>query len=543
MSMRDFYGYGRNRRGGAAKGYQQSKREYNDEKTPAQKESKYKKVLNIFSRIRNQANPNDKDATIPITDIEDFSATGDFGGILDVYNSYVYSTENSKAEKIAVYREMAKYPEISFAVDEYVDEAIHPDEEEKIMELIIKSSAVKKNENIRKTLIAEWDHLFYDIIEVNKYASLWFEDYMIDAEIMLEKVIDSDHPERGLVGVKKLRTTKCHPIWDDLETDEISQFIYSTEANMMALDPEMVAYANSGKYEYNQTEDDKVILGFLEPAKTTYRRLKQLEDALVIYRLVRAPERRVFNIEVGQLPKGKAEQYMRDLITKYRQRKYYNQRTGETSEALDVMAMTEDFWFPVFQGGKHSSVDTLKGGENLGEMDDVEYFLKKMYRSLKVPISRFESDTGFSLGDTSDITREEVKFAKQVKFFSSRFTEIFTQMFMTHLELKGIKQEYGISASDFTVKLFNLNLFEEFMAAKVEELKLSRFEKIQGLIDTESEPILAKEFALKKFLQMTDDEYEENERLLAAEKAAGGGETEGEVDFGAADEPEEDIGI
>jgi len=543
MGIKDYFGYGRPQRGGAGKGYQQSKREYNDTKTPAQKEKKYKNVLNIFSRIRNKSNPEDKEDTIAVTDIEDFSASGDFGGVLDVYNSYVYSVENSKGEKLAIYREMAKYPEISFAVDEYVDEAINPDDEDKIMGLIIKSDAIKDNDNIVRTLEAEWDHLFYDIIEVNKYAVMWFRDFIIDAEIMLEKRIDTESPEKGLIGAKKLRTSKCHPIWDDLETDEIAQFVYKTESSIMYLDTEMIAYANSGDYEYNQAEDDKVILGLLEPAKTTYRRLKQLEDALVIYRLVRAPERRVFNIEVGELPKGKAEQYMRDLITKYRQRKFYNQQTGEVSEALDVMAMTEDFWFPVFRGGKHSSVDTLPAGENLGEMDDVEYFLKKLYRSLKVPISRFEADTGFSLGDTSDITREEVKFKKQVKYYSSRFVEIFKQMFMTHLDLKGIKEEYGISVADFTIDLFSLNLFDEFMAAKVQEMKFAQFEKVSGMID-DQEPIISKEIALKHYLEMDDDLYIENEKLLAAERAAGVDVDDdaagGEFDEGA---EEEDLGL
>lgn len=532
MGWKDFYGYKSNPRGGASKGFQRSKREFNQTKTPAEKEKIYKKRLNIFSWIRNKSEENKKtDETIPTTDMDNFSAAGDFSATLDVYNSYVYKVENTKNEKVAIYREMAKYPEISFAVDEYVDEAMNLNREGKFMDLVIKSDAIKNNDNVRKTIEAEWNHLFYDVISADQYVESWYREFMIDAEIYMEKVISNDEPGKGVIGLKKLRTTKCHPIWDDLETDDVAQFVYKTESDLLYLDPEMVAYANSGNYEFNQEEDDKIVLGFLEPAKTTYRRLKQLEDALVIYRLVRAPERRVFNIETGQLPKGRAEQYLRDLATKYRQRKYYNPQSGEVSEALDVMAMTEDFWFPVFNGGKQSSVTTLPGGENLGQMDDVLYFLKKLYRSLKVPISRFESDTGFSLGDTSDITREEVKFNKQVRAYSHRFVNIFKSTFLTHLKLKGIQEKVGITEADFTVELFSNNLFDKFMEAKILELKFSNFKHVADLIDTEK-PLIPKEWAIKKFLEIGDTEYEKIQEMLASEEAESTFDESGEEEGG-----------
>lgn len=522
MGWRDYYGFRSNNTTGAAKGFQRSKREFNQTKTPAQKEKIYKNRLNIFSWIRNKSDEDKKtENTIPVSDMEDFSAAGDFGGVLDVYNSYVYQVENSKQEKISIYREMAKYPEISFAVDEYVDEAVNVDAEGKFMDLKIKSDSIKDNNNVRKTLEAEWNHLFYDVIEADRFVESWFREYMIDAEIYLEKLIDNEKPNRGIIGVKKLRTTKCHPIWDDLETEDIAQFVYKTETDLMYMDPEMVAYANSGLSEFNKEEDDKIILGFLEPVKTTYRRLKQLEDALVIYRLVRAPERRVFNIETGQLPKGRAEQYLRDLATKYRQRKYYNPQSGEVSEALDVMAMTEDFWFPVFNGGKQSTVTTLPGGENLGEMDDVDYFRQKMYLALKVPLSRFQSDSGFSLGDTSNITQEEVKFKKQVRSFSNRFVGAFKSIFLTHLKLKGIQEEVGITEADFAVELYSSNLFDKFMEAKILELKFGNFKQVADLIDTD-QPLLPKEWALKEFLELDETEYDRIQEMLAAEQAEKG---------------------
>lgn len=538
MSWREYYGFSRTSGSGAQGGYQKSKREFNNTHTAAQKEKIYRARQNIFSWIRNKwgSNKRNNETDVPISEVENFSAAGAFGGVIDMYNRYVYAAEVNKEGKIQIYREMAKYPEISFALDEYVNEAINPDKEGKVMELIIKSTSIRENDNIRKTIEAEWDHLCYDIMRADKNSPLWFRDFIIDAEFALEKVIDNENPQKGIVRVKKLRTTKIHPIWDDLDADEIAQFVYKTETQALAMDPEMVAYANSGDYEYNKTEDDKVVLGLLEPAKTTYKRLKQLEDAVVIYRLVRAPERRVFKIDVGQLPKGRAEQYIKELMTKYRQRKFFDPKSGDVSESLDVMAMTEDFWFPVFSGGRSSTIDTLAGGENLGQIDDVVFFLNKLYRSLKVPISRFESDTGFSIGDTSDITREEVKFVKQVRWFSDRFATIFKNVFLSHLRLKGIVEQHGINDEDIHVRMFSNNLFDQFMAAKIEEMKFNKFANVADMIKQDDKGLMSKEFAFKKYLEMSDDDYEKNEELLAAEGAADTLDKEENGDDPAADE-------
>lgn len=541
MSWREYYGFSRTSGSGAAGGYQKSKREFNNTHTAAQKEKIYRQRQNIFSYVRNMFSNNKKnnETDVPVSEIENFSAAGAFGGVIDTYNRYVYAAEANKEGKIQIYREMAKYPEISFAIDEYVNEAINPNKEGKIMELIIKSNSIRENDNLRKTLEAEWDHLVYDIMRADENGSIWFRDFIIDAEFALEKVIDNENPQKGIVRTKKLRTTKLHPIWDDLEADDVAQFVYKTETQALAMDPEMVAYCNSGDVVYNVTEDDKVVLGLLEPAKTTYKRLKQLEDAVVIYRLVRAPERRVFKIDVGQLPKGRAEQYIKETMQKYRQRKFFDPKSGDVSESLDVMAMTEDFWFPVFNGGRASTVDTLQGGENLGQIDDVVFFLNKLYRSLKVPISRFESDTGFSIGDTSDITREEVKFVKQVRAYSSRFANIFKSVFLSHLRLKGIVEQHGIREEDIYVRMFSNNLFDQFMEAKIQEMKFNKFANVADMVGGD-QPLIAKEFAFKKYLEMSDDDYEKNEELLASEKAAkeleGGNDGSGD-DIETLDEP------
>lgn len=535
MGLRNFFGYGFGGSfffGGRRKGMQSTKNRANLELSPAQKEAVYKNRFNVFAHLKRNRSPDPTSEQMAVTDLEGFSAAGAFGGMIDVYNNYVYSVEASKEQRIALYREMAKYPEISFAVDEFVTEAVNPDDEGKFMDLIIKSDAIKSNSNIRKTITTEWNRLIYDIIQADEFVHQWFREFMIDGEIGFEKVIDNENPSNGIKRIKKLRTTKLHPLWDDLEIDQISSFAYKTESNILALPVDNVAYANSGFYEYNQTEDDKVVLSFLEPAKTTYKRLKQLEDSLVIYRLVRAPERRVFKIDVGNLPKGKAEQYIKELMIKYRQRKLFDPRTGEATDGLDVMAMTEDFWFPIFNGGRASEVTSLAGGDNLGQMDDVTYFRDKLYKGLKVPIKRFESDTGFSIGDTSDITREEVKFVKQVTQYSKRFANLFKQIFITHLQLRGITEEFGITQEDIAVHMHNNNLFDKFFQAKVTELNFQRFEGFSSLINTDK-PMLSREWVAKKILELSDDDWDKNQELLVAEEAAlaeaGGDEAGGDA--------------
>jgi hypothetical protein len=522
MGMRNFFGFGF----GGGNGFNRRnaslmsrKNIANATMSPTEKEAVYKNRFNIFNHLASKRKPESSNEAMPISDMEGFNLGGSFSGAMDVYSRYVYSIEASKEERLAVYREMAKYPEISFAIDEFVDEAINPDKEDKFMELIIKSDAIKNNQNIRKTIETEWDRLIYDTIEADQNIDQWFREYLIDGEIGFEKVLNNEHPEMGVVGIKKLRTTKLHVLWDDVEVDKISLFYYRSENQAQPLPVEAVAYASSGIFEYNRSEDDKLVLSFLEPAKTTYKRLKQLEDALVIYRLVRAPERRVFKIDVGNLPKGRAEQYLKDLMIKYRQRKLFDPATGQASEGLDVMAMTEDYWLPLFNQGRSSEITTLEGGQNLGEVDDVTYFLNKLYRGLKVPIKRFESETGFSIGDTSDITREEVKFSKQVKRFSKKFANIFKQIFITHLDLKGIIQECGISKEDITVHMFANNLFDKYFEAKVDELKFQRFQGYATLIDTEH-PMLSKEWVAKKILEITETEWDKNVELLTAEEEA-----------------------
>jgi len=484
----------------------------------------------IFNALDSDKNETREDAIskAPVTDLRDVGqAAGDYSMFVNVFSKYIYSVERDKRTRVLIYREMSKYPEIAFAVDEYVDEAINENSDGNFAELRIRNDAIRENDNQRKTLIAEFNHLLYDVLNADKHVAQWFREFMIDGEIFFEKIIDNNDETKGIVKVKRLMTTRCYPIWKDIESDEILFYSYqSDDSQLLSLPREQIAYANSGKYDWSKEEDMKLCLSFLEETKTTYKRLKLLEDALVIYRIVRAPERRVFKIDVGNLPKGRADQFMQEMIKKYRQRKFFDPSSGDVSEGLDMMAMTEDFWFPVFQSGRSSDVTTLPGGQGLGEIADVEYFRNKMYQGLKIPKSRFGEDNKFSIGDTQDITREEVKFVKEVKRYTERFSEVFKNIFLTHLRLKGIAEEYGITEQDIKIHMFANNLFEKFLEAKVLELRFQNFSNFKDLIDTEK-PLFSRKWVTEKFLEITEEEWKKNQELLAAENM-GGDEEEGE---------------
>ena len=509
MGFMDFFRFGRSNK--------------NIDKTELSQEEKERILKLRHGMASNFDKSKDDSSDVSITDIHDMSNVGNFTGMIDVYSKYVYANITDKSMRLEVYREMAKYPEIAFAIDEYVDEAMQLDDTGKFMTLVFKNESLKSKdmEVARKTLLAEFDYLMDEIIEIDCYFDQWFREYMIDAEVYFEKIFDVDNPSTGIVKIKKLLTERCVNIWSDpMESDEIEFFVYKkSKDNALNIPREIIAYANSGIYEYSKNDDVRNVLSFLEPARTTYRRLKLLEDALVIYRLVRAPERRIFKIDVGNLPKGRAEQYMKEIMTRYKQRKYFDPKSGDVVEGLDSTAMTEDFFFPVFQGGRSSEVTTLPGGQNLGDIEDVEYFLGKLYRGLKIPKSRFGEDNRFSIGDTnSEISREEMKFMKEVKRYTRRFSSAFKDIFYSHLELKGITNEYGIAKNDLFIKINENNLFQRFWEAKILELKFQNFEKFSNNMDKD-ETIFSTEMVLKKYLEWDDDTYEENERLKASERA------------------------
>jgi hypothetical protein len=490
----------------------------------------YKREYNVFDRQQDKYGKSTIPSASEMDDVSTVSAA-DFQQHTGQINSFIYKKESSKIQRMSTWREMSQYPILSFALGEIEDEAINFDANGEFIQLNIKSERLAQNENIMINLNKEWKYIMSDVLEAHKYINEWWMDFMVEGEIFFEKVVDPENAkQRGILRVKRLRPEFTHPIWAEIESDNIYQFIYKGPSNILIMPTQMVAYANSGIYCYPDREN-KEVLSFLEKSKIDYRKLKQMEDSLIIYRLVRGPERRIFKIEVGKLPKQKAEMYVKNLMQKYRQRKTYDPSTGEASQNIDTLAMIEDYWFPS-QDGKGSSIETLPGGENLGQIDDVIYFQKQLYRSIRIPMSRLEQDTGFSLGDTSDITREEVRFNKMVSKFTNRFANVFLQIYLSHLRLKGYADEYGLTEKDFQVKLNTNNLFQDYIETELLTQRAENFERFIPYAEASDggEPLFDKQWLMKRFLKFSPEDILENEQYLRKNKNknTSGGESGGD---------------
>jgi hypothetical protein len=461
------------------------------------------------------------------TDMVDVTTTTpEFQKQIGQWNTFVYQAEPGKINRLKVWRDMSFFPPLAFALGEFEDEAITLDSNNNHVIFEINNLRLNQNENIVKNLAKEWNYISKDVFKITQNINMWFNEFMIDGEIMFEKVIDPiNAKERGIIKIKRLRPEFTYPIWEELENDNIYQFVIKNNENIMIMPPESIAYANSGIYVY-EDRFTKTVISYLDRAKINYRKLKQMEDSLVIYRLIKGYEKRVFNIEMGNLPNPKQKQYLHDIIRKYRQRKTFNPESGETSEAYDAQALVEDFFFAK-QNGRGSSVEVLPGGDHLDEIKDVEYFLRQLYIGLRIPLSRISSDSSFSLGDTSDITREEVRFHKMVQKYVLRFSEVFKQVFMTHLKLKGYADEYGIQDRDITVKVVSDNLFQEYIESNITTIRTENLEKLIPYTESENgKPLLSKKFILKKYLKLTPEEMAENDALKKTEEnvsLSGGG--------------------
>jgi hypothetical protein len=288
-----------------------------------------------------------------------------------------------------------------------------------------------------------------------------------------------------------------------------------------------------------------MILGYLHKAIKPLNQLRMLEDATVIYRLARAPERRIFYIDVGNLPKMKAEQYLRDMMVKHKNRLVYDASTGEVRDDRKFMTMLEDFWLPRREGGRGTEITTLPGGQNLGEMEDVDYFRRKLYKALNVPITRMEAESQFNLGRSSEITRDELKFSKFVKRLRNKFSDLFDGLLEIQLVLKGVvtRAEWKDLKSQMTYDYLNDNHFEELKNAEMmtERLRLAN----------EIDPLIGKYYSIrwvrKNILQMSEEDMEDIDKEIAAENEAmeqpedgedGGPRLTGPIDYSSVDSPE-----
>ena len=404
-------------------------------------------------QITRQTDDKDKPAeakqafTVPSPDdgTTTISAGGYFGQYLDME-----VTAKNDVDLIKRYREVAQHPECDMAIEDIINEVIVSDDRDQSVTISLDKLAV--SESIKGKIRNEFDEVM-SLLNFDEKGHDIFKRFYVDGRIYFHKVIDPNSPRKGLTElryidprkIKKVRevTKKRDSKGKGVEIIEKTAewFVYNekgiSSANSNAgvkISADSISYITSGVID--QTKN--MVMGHLHKAIKPVNQLRMIEDAVVIYRIVRAPERRIFYVDVGNLPKVKAESYLRDVMARYRNKLVYDAATGEIRDDRKHMSMLEDFWLPRREGAKGTEVQTLAGGQNLGEISDVQYFQKKLYKSLNVPISRMESENGFNLGRAAEITRDELKFTKFVQRLRKRFTQLFHDVLKTQLVLKGI---------------------------------------------------------------------------------------------------------
>jgi hypothetical protein len=464
------------------------------------------------------ASPDDGTQTI--------SAGGHFGQYMDME-----VTAKNDIDLIKRYREISQHPECDMAVEDIINEVIVSDERDTSVSVSLDKLGI--SDNIKTKIRDEFDEVMR-LMNFDEKGHDIFRRWYIDGRIYFHKVIDPKSPRKGLTEIRyidprkikkvrevaKKRDTKGKGI-EIIETTA-EWFVYNekgvsggTSNAGLKISADSICYVTSGVID--QTKN--MVMGHLHKAIKPVNQLRMIEDAVVIYRIVRAPERRIFYVDVGNLPKVKAEAYLRDVMARYRNKLVYDASTGEIRDDRKHMSMLEDFWLPRREGAKGTEVSTLAGGQNLGEISDVQYFQKKLYQSLNVPISRMESENGFNMGRAAEITRDELKFTKFVQRLRKRFTQVFNDILKTQLVLKGIITiEDWISIKEHIQYTY---LKDGYFA----ELKNAEILKERIGLANEITPYVGKyysvEFVRKNILQQSDEDIIEIDNQIANEIKTG----------------------
>lgn len=450
------------------------------------------------------------------------------------YGTYVDmdGVVRNEIELITRYREMAMQPELETAIDEVVNEAIVMEDSGKSVD--INMDELKVSEGIKKKIRAEFDHIL-KLLNFGNMGHDIFRRWYIDGRIFYHLIVDEKKPLNGIQEVRYIDPRRIRKIREiektmdkssGIEIIKKSQEYYmyndrgvigTQSANMgakIALDS--IVNVNSGLMDAKRA----MVLSYLHKAIKPLNQLRMMEDATVIYRISRAPERRIFYIDVGDMPTIKAEQYLRDIMTKYRNKLVYDSNTGEIKDDRKFMSMLEDIWLPRREGSQGTQIDTLRGGENLGKMEDVEYFQQKLYNSLGVPVSRLIPQQGFSLGRSNEITRDELKFAKFIQRLRSKFSSLFDDLLRVQLVLKKVctEEEWQYIKEDIWYDFFKDNNFNELKEA---ELIANRIQTL-NFVDPYVGRYYSKEWVQKNILQLTDEDIEEMEAQMAQEDSDGG---------------------
>ena len=462
--------------------------------------------------------PESDDGTIEV------AGGGFFSSILDTNGR-----ERTELDLIRRYRDIAQQPECDSAIEDIVNEAISFDEVSQSVSISL--DRLPYPDKIKRAIRKEFDEIL-TLLEFEEKGSDIFRRWYVDGRIFYHKVIDKKNPRQGITALKYVDPTKIKKVREvnkekdpktgvDVVKNITEYYVYNEKGLAHAgyggtgqgikIAKDAVTYCPSGVIDQNGGK----VLSYLHKAIKPVNQLRMIEDALVIYRISRAPERRIFYIDVGNLPKIKAEQYLKDVMNRYRNKLVYDASTGEIRDDRNHMSMLEDFWLPRREGGRGTEITTLPGGSNLGEIDDIVYFQRKLYRSLNVPISRLEAENNFSLGRTTEITRDELKFTKFIQKLRKKFVVLFTDVLKTQLLLKGViaSEDWDNMKEHIQYDFLKDGHFAELKDAELLRDRIDALDQIQSYIGT----FFSKEYVLKRVLRMTDSEVQEMRDQIARE--------------------------
>jgi len=476
--------------------------------------------------------PNDEDGS-------DFTvSSGFYGQYVDIEG--IYRTEY---DLITKYRQMALHPEVDSAIEDIVNEAIVSDTNDTPVE--IELSNLNASDGIKNKIRQEFKHIL-NLLDFDKKAHEIYRNWYVDGRLYYHKVIDLKNPELGIQDLRYIdamkmryvrqlkkedRTRNPNPQFSenadpmDYKFPELQEyFIYNPKSSFptgtintsattqgVKFTKDSITYCTSGLVDRNKGST----LSYLHKAIKSLNQLRMIEDSLVIYRLSRAPERRIFYIDVGNLPKIKAEQYLRDVMQRYRNKLVYDANTGEIRDDKKYMSLLEDFWLPRREGGRGTEITTLPGGQNLGELTDIEYFKKKLYRSLNVPPSRMDGEGGFNLGRSSEILRDELKFTKFVGRLRKRFSNMFNDILRTQLILKNIvtPEDWEIMSEHIQYDFLYDNHFSELKDSELLNERLTMVASAEPYVGR----YFSQDYVRRKILRQTDIEILEQNALIEKE--------------------------
>jgi hypothetical protein len=448
-------------------------------------------------------------------------AGGHFGAYLDLDGDKA----KNEVDLIFKYRDIASQPETDAAIEDIVNESIVGDNDEAPVNIILDKLEI--SDKIKDSVKDEFDKVL-QLLNFNSYAHDIFRKWYVDGRLPYHIIIDDKSPKNGIKELRYIDPTmlrKVKEIEEEKDTKTGAMVITKQEEYFLFQDnkmnasgqgikihPDAICYATSGMLDPTR----KRILSYLHKAIKPVNQLRMMEDSLVIYRISRAPERRIFYIDVGNLPKGKAEEYLKGIMSQYRNKLVYDANTGDLKDDRKHMSMLEDFFLPRREGGRGTEITTLPGGENLGQIDDIVYFQKRLYKSLNVPISRLEQEQQFTLGRSNEISRDEIKFKKFIDRLRKRFSDVFNQLLRTQLILKGIitEQDWDEWKTYIAYDYIEDNYFAEL---KESEMMRERFDML-GTVDEYAGKYVSIEWIAKNVLKMDDDSIKDMEKQIKAEK-------------------------